>query len=144
MRSDGPLSLVAEAALFYETVAERLEPDLKAAGLTLSAFELLSAVHAARGRSHQAELARRLGISPPTLCETLRVAVRQGWVMQQEDPSDARVRRIQLTPAGSEALARVLAALDRIEQEATEALGPERAADLASALREASVRLRRA
>ncbi|MFN3683021.1 MAG: MarR family winged helix-turn-helix transcriptional regulator [Fimbriimonadaceae bacterium] len=144
MRSDGPLSLVAEAALFYETVAERLEPDLKAAGLTLGAFELLSAVHAARGRAHQAELARRLGISPPTLCEALRVAVREGWVLQEADPSDARVRRVRLTPAGSEALTRVLSALDRLEQEAAEALGAERAADLAASLREASVRLRRA
>lgn len=144
MRSDGPLSLVAEVALFYETVAERLEPDLKAAGLTMGAFELLSAVHAARGRAHQAELARRLGISPPTLCETLRVAVRQGWVVQQEDPADARVRRIQLTSAGSQAMTKVLAALDRLEHEAAEALGAQRTADLASALREASVRLRRA
>lgn len=144
MRSDSPRSLAAEAALFYETIAERLEPELRAAGLTMGAFELLSSVHAARGQAHQAELARRLGISPPTLCETLRAAVRDGLVEQVEDPSDARMRRVRLTAAGNRALSAALAAIDRLDQEVAQALGERRAAELAAALRQASVTLRRA
>lgn len=138
------MSLVAEAALLYEAVAARLEPRLKAAGLSIGTFELLSAVHAAKGKAHQAELARRLGVTPPTLCEALRSAVRAGLVEQHDDPKDARVKRVSLTQAGTSALALTLAALDELEREVVAELGEEEARTLAEGLRRASRRLTRA
>ncbi|MCX7799355.1 MAG: MarR family winged helix-turn-helix transcriptional regulator [Fimbriimonadales bacterium] len=144
MSADAPVSLVAEAALFYEAVASRLEPRLKEAGLTMGTFELLSAVHAARGRAHQAELARRLGVTPPTLCEALRSAVRAGLVVQQDDPADARIKRVSLTEAGAAALARTLSELDELEREAVAELGEQAALELATGLRRAARRLIRA
>jgi DNA-binding MarR family transcriptional regulator len=141
MSADAPVSLVAEAAVFYEAVATRLEPRLQAVGLSLGTFELLSAVHAARGKAHQAALARRLGVTPPTLCEALRSAVRAGLVTQDRDPSDARIKRVSLTAAGTAALGRALLALDELEREVVEELGQEAARALADGLRRATRRL---
>lgn len=102
-----------------------MEADFAAAGLTLAGFELLSAVHAGGGKSAQADIAKRLGISPPSLSEAVRGAVKRGFVTQGPVPGDARVKQLRLTPKGRAAVRHVLDAVKRVETEMLRGLSAE-------------------
>jgi len=108
--------LVSQAALVAELMDAALEKALQSHGISHRTFELLSAIKAAGGQVAQAEVARRLGITPPSLTEGLRPLVKSGLVSQQLVPSDNRVKRLQLTELGEAKLALALheiAAIDR-------------------------------
>jgi DNA-binding MarR family transcriptional regulator len=108
-------SLSGQAGLLVELLTAALQPDLEAAGLTLACFELLSAVHSDGGKSAQSDIARRLGISPPSLSEAVRMAVKRGLIIQIAVETDARVKQLKLTPKGRAAVRRVLDAVKRVE-----------------------------
>jgi DNA-binding MarR family transcriptional regulator len=107
-------SLAAQAGLLVELTTAAIEPALRAAGLSLSGFDLLSAV-AASAKGTQAEVSRRLGVSPGTLSEAVHAAVGRGLLVQRTDEGDARLRRLELTPQGREALGATLRAVNDVE-----------------------------
>lgn len=118
-------SLSARASVLSELVSAQLGPVLEANGLNYGTFELLSAAHAADGKASQAELARRLGITPPSLCEAVKGAMAKGLVEQRANKRDRRENRIQLTRKGGAALRKVLSALSATEERMTRGISTE-------------------
>lgn len=133
--------VAVEVALLNEAIATRLDPVLRREGMTMGAFELLSAVQAARGQANQASLAKRVGVSPPSLCESIRSAVKKGFLIQLQDLNDKRSNRLSLSRKGSMAMSRILKALESIEATIEEDLGPETAAWVAESLHRVSLKL---
>jgi DNA-binding MarR family transcriptional regulator len=108
-------SLTGQAAILSELASAYIEPTLKQQGLNLGTFELLSAVQASKGQAKQNELAERLGITPPSLCEALKSAVKKGFVEQVASPTDQRAKMVRLTNKGSKALDFALLTINQME-----------------------------
>jgi DNA-binding MarR family transcriptional regulator len=108
-------SLTAQAGLLGELMTGVTRPVLESMGVTLASFELLSAVRAGSGNLPQAELARRLGVSAPTLCEAVRIASDRGLLVQKPHPSDARAKVLSLTSKGSRIVNEVLKRVNQAE-----------------------------
>ncbi len=115
-------SIVAQSAALYELVLSYVESPLAKQGITLGTFELLSAVRGA-GKASQAEIARRLGIAPASLCEAVRIGVAKGLVLQEDAPSDRRAKRLALTDKGRKALAGALKVLEEAEAAMLDGIG---------------------
>jgi len=108
-------TLTGQAAILSELASAYIEPTLKQQGLNLGTFELLSAVQASKGQAKQNELAERLGITPPSLCEALKSAVKKGFVEQVASPTDQRAKMVRLTNKGSKALDFALLTINQME-----------------------------
>jgi DNA-binding MarR family transcriptional regulator len=76
-------------------------PVLERESVSGPTFELLTAIHATQGKASQARVAEVLGVTPPTLCESVKVAVRQGLIVQEANPRDRRAKRLALTAKGN-------------------------------------------
>ena len=124
------------AAILNEAIAARLETTLKRAGLSLGAFELLSAVKGSPNAT-QAELANNLGITPSSLCEAVRTATAKGIVEQQSADHDRRIRRVVLTRKGSKVLEACLDALGQADAAATTGIPAARLQAATEVLRQA-------
>jgi MarR family transcriptional regulator for hemolysin len=108
-------TLSGQAAVLGQLSLAFIEPKLAELGINLGTFELLTAVQAARGQAKQTDIARRLGISAPSLCEALKIAVRKGVVEQVAGESDHRTKFVRLTKAGQRAIDETLAVLADME-----------------------------
>lgn len=84
-------------AAVYELQSAWLEPKLKSLGMTWSTFQLLTTVHGAGKRASQVEVARRLGVTPATLSESVYAHVERGLLEQVNSSRDRRVKLLQLT-----------------------------------------------
>lgn len=122
MQEKGALqqSLSAQSALLTELLATALEPHLRKHGITQATFDLLSAVHASEGGASQADLARRLRVSAPTLSEAVHAAEARGFVTASKSTNDKRVRVINLTPVGQRAVVQALQTLNQLEMHVVE------------------------
>jgi DNA-binding MarR family transcriptional regulator len=118
-------SLSAQAGLLGELLTAAMEPALRRENLSLPLFELLSTIHALRSKGTQAEIARRLGITPPSLSETVRTARNRGLVEQVANKKDGREKLLKLTPAGSKALKQALADVAALEESMVATIPPE-------------------
>ena len=136
-------SLFAQAELLTQLVAEAMGPALEKAGLTTSAFALLSAISAGDGKLTQAEVAKRLAVTPPTLSEAVRVGVKAGLLIQSPDGKDARVKRLSLTPTGKNRVKEVLKSLRQMEAETMGQMNSEELKAATATLYEASLNLSR-
>ena len=134
-------SLILNAATLTEIVSEALAPVLAEQGLTQSAFDLLTTIRAGGGTIPQAEIARRLGISPPTLSEAIRSLVAAGLVEQRGSGSDRRIKTLSITSVGSRRLNRVLSALHQLEDELTAGISPAEISAVNAMLRNAAKNL---
>jgi len=105
-------SLTAQAVLLNELLAAAMEPALQANGLKPGTFDLLSTIHAAGPDATQAEIARRLGIKPPSLTEALQ-GLRK-LVDQVASEKDNRVKHLKLTAEGRRALTASLRSVEAI------------------------------
>lgn len=133
-------SITTLAAILNEAIAARLEDTLRKEGLTLGAFELLSAVKGSP-QSTQAELAANLGITPSSFCEAVRSASSKGLVGQEVSTSDRRVRQVVLTRRGIKVLDDCLAALRQAENEAVQGISESRLSTAIEVLRQATKNL---
>ena len=136
------ISVTGQAAVLAECVAAYLEETLKGSGLSLGAFELLSAVRASPS-STQAELAAKLGITPSSLCEAVRAALGRGFVEQEGSSTDRRAKRVVLTRNGAMALEGSLAALEKAELLATDGIAANRLNMAVGVIRQAAKNLSR-
>ena len=90
-----------------------IDRGLAAAGLDLTHLQFETLIQASwLGRSGeaatQAELARFGDIQPMQVSHMLKTLEAKGLVHRPRDPSDVRTKRIEVTPAGLEALRRAL------------------------------------
>ncbi|MFD4181235.1 MarR family winged helix-turn-helix transcriptional regulator [Rhodococcus sp. NPDC058514] len=81
------------------------------------------------------ELGRRLGVSKQAAGKTVDRLETLGYVARQDDPSDARSKRVVLTDRGLESLRRSAAVFDRLWTDWAATIGPERLRALESDLR---------
>jgi len=131
-------SLVGQASLLSELVDFAIAPRLGELGLSHRTFALLGAVRATDGTCSQADLARRLGITPPSLTEALQAAARNGFVEQSADAKDGRAKRVSLTPKGRTTLSRAAAAIVEVEAQLVEALPGDAYRNAVTTLRSAA------
>lgn len=109
-------TLSGQASLLSELVAQALEPALTDVGLTFSMFELLTTIRACGTEASQADVARRLGITPPSLTEAVRLAVKSGVVEQRPSKTDGRSKTLALTTVGTKKLQKTLEAVNQAEK----------------------------
>jgi len=122
-------SVSGQAGLLVELLTASMAPELKRVGLSLATFELLSAVQAGGGRAAQADIAKRLGISAPSLSESVGNAVRKGFLIQIANGADARVKQLKLTPEGRTAVRTILKAIAEAETSMLAGLTEEQVGD---------------
>ena len=103
-------------------LARRFDAALKPFGLTNGQFSLLMAVNGPQPAA-LTRVAALLGADRTTLTAALKPLRRDGLVEIAPDPSDSRVRRIALTPAGQDRLAAALPAWRRAHADLEEDLG---------------------
>jgi MarR family transcriptional regulator, transcriptional regulator for hemolysin len=113
-------SLSGQAALLTELLSNALEPSLRKFGLTPAVFDLLTAVHANEDGISQADLARRLRVSAPTLSEAVHSAEAKGFLLAKRSTSDRRLRVIHLTNVGKTAVEHALRELNLLEMQVVE------------------------
>jgi MarR family 2-MHQ and catechol resistance regulon transcriptional repressor len=89
-----------------DAVTHRLQPLLTAAGLTAGQFGALEALlHL--GPLCQRELGDKLLMSGGNVTMVVGNLERRGLVRRERDATDRRVRRVHLTPAGTELISRL-------------------------------------
>jgi len=108
-------SLSGQAGLLCELLTAAMEPKLEDSGVSLGTFELLSAVHASGGKATQIEVARRLGITPPSLSESVKGAASRNLIEQHIDSDDGRRKILKLTPLGRKAMHFVIKGVNNAE-----------------------------
>ncbi len=89
----------------------RLGDALEPHGLSLPEYTTLSVLSARSGLSN-AQLARRSLITPQAMNEVLARLEERKLVRRRRDPTHARIRPAELTPAGKRTLVRADAAVD--------------------------------
>lgn len=101
-------------AAIYEAQAAFMEPRLAEIGVSWATFQLLTCIYAA-GSSSQAEIARRLGVTPATLSEAVTAQAKSGVVAQVSSSSDRRVKELRLTDKGTELMKQVIGIVEQSE-----------------------------
>jgi MarR family transcriptional regulator for hemolysin len=108
-------SLSGQAGLLCELLTAAMEPKLADTGVSLGTFELLSAVHASGGKATQIEVARRLGITPPSLSESVKGATSRNLLEQHIDSDDGRRKILKLTITGRKAMQSIVKGVNNAE-----------------------------
>lgn len=121
-------------ATVYEFQSALLVPHLKNLGVAWSTFQLLTTIQAAGETTSQAEIARRLGLAPATLSESVQLHVKKGLVQQARHPNDARVRALQLTDHGKALMKKIQGIVNANSRLLEDALTPEEATECARLL----------
>ncbi|MBN9501155.1 MAG: hypothetical protein BGO01_05510 [Armatimonadetes bacterium 55-13] len=129
-------SLTSQAVLMNELLAAAMEPALNANGLKAGTFDLLSTIHAAGPNATQADIARRLGIKPPSLTEALQGLKR--FVVQIPSEKDNRVKHLKLTPDGRKALTGSIKSVDAISRAIVAGIDKDQLAIAIEVLRKAN------
>ena len=103
----GSMLVVQDVFRAAEALRGRLEQAaLSEQGLSWSSFTMLFCLWV-WGPLETRELARRMGVSRPTVSGVTDTLERRGLVARQADRADARLRSIALTPAGEQLFARL-------------------------------------
>jgi DNA-binding MarR family transcriptional regulator len=116
--------------------AGRTPADAGSAGAPVSASEARALIElvSARGIA-QGELAGLLGLDKSTVSRLAAGLERRGWVRRGRDEANQRYVRLYLTPAGSEAAARVWQAWQARQARILATLSADERAGLAAGLR---------
>jgi DNA-binding MarR family transcriptional regulator len=125
-------SLLGHIAMVNDLITARLEAPMRQAGLNFGTFQLLSAVRGGKEQLSQIELAKRLGITAPSLCEAVQAAATKGLVQQLPSETDRRVKRVALTEKGRDAVQQVLDAFARLDHSIAEQISDR---DIANGLK---------
>ena len=105
----------AQRRLHYLFMQDRSNPIFDS-HLTMSQLKILLMLAAGGGASGQ-ELQRFMGVSLATVTGIVDRLVIQDLVERREDPADRRVRRIELTPHGTEIIEGIITAgMERQQQ----------------------------
>lgn len=135
-----PASEPVEVRLSYvigrldRALRRHLDKGVRPFGLTAFQYTLLSILAVRSGLSN-AQLARRSLISPQSMSEVLLGLERKGFILRRADPAHGRILRVELTPAGREAVAACRKVVDEIEERMLRGLPAARREALARDLR---------
>lgn len=99
--------LGARVATLYELQSAWLEPKLLEYGIRWITFQLLATIIGAGDLASQAEVARRLGVAPATLSESVAHHVEDGFIQQVPSKKDKRVKVLKLTPQAKRVMTKV-------------------------------------
>ncbi|MFT4976082.1 MAG: MarR family transcriptional regulator for hemolysin [Myxococcota bacterium] len=83
------------------TFESRLGAELSTMGLSVAAFRLIGVLMLEPDGLRQGEIARRLGVRPPSVSAALARLEQSGMVVRSPDPDDPRARLVQLAPGVS-------------------------------------------
>lgn len=75
--------------------------------LTITQIRTLELLAGCASELSVKELSAGLGMSLPSASRTADALVRRGWLERREDEHDRRIKRMRITDAGSEVVARV-------------------------------------
>ena len=89
------------------SLARLFDEAFRGVGLTHGQFSLLNALNRPQPPG-MGDVARVLAMDPTTLTANVKPLARAGLVEVRTDDADRRARRLALTPAGQEALARAV------------------------------------
>lgn len=126
--------ILARIAILHDAQSSAIEPRLRARGYRWATFQLLTTLYGHAKGLVQADVARRLAITPPTLTEAIQNHTRMGLVEQVEDKRDRRSKRILLTPAGKAAVKLMVRDIAAIENDMLKGISEEELAGLANIL----------
>jgi MarR family transcriptional regulator for hemolysin len=115
------------AALHNTARAWRQAVDRRLKHLGVSQASWLTIALAARARAplSQSELADGLGVEGATMVAMIDRLVKAGLIVREPSTTDRRVKRVVLTPAGSELYGKVKAEADAFRREVLAPLDPQ-------------------
>jgi Transcriptional regulators len=116
--------LFDELSAFNRKLRAFFDAVVRERGLTLARTRTLFAL-ARRGPLTQRELAEELEIETPTLVRVLDGMEKQELIQRQEDETDRRAKRIDMTPAGRVAYEDVYALARDLRQQISEDISTE-------------------
>jgi len=93
-----------------KSMRDAFEAALNEAGGSLGTWIVLSAISSEVGFINQSELASRVRLEGATITHHVDRLEQLGLVRRVADPNDRRVRRLELTPAGSKLQTRLMRA----------------------------------
>ncbi|MEO7786802.1 MAG: MarR family transcriptional regulator [Sphingomicrobium sp.] len=118
-----------------ETVVRNgLETCLQPLGVTPRQYVTLSLLRDERDQS-SADLARKAGITPQSMSETIATLIRKGWIRRLENPGHRRILMTRLTDAGDALLGDCETAVEAMEAKLLSALSRADLETLRRALR---------
>lgn len=123
-------------------VLAAVAPDLEAEGLAPCTFWTLYRL-ASGGADHPGAIARRLGVTMPSVTQNVDQLVGSGLVSRHRSESDRRIVRLEITPAGRRVLARVVRRVDRTLAQGLKGQPAAEVRAAARLLRTVAARLRR-
>lgn len=104
--------------------------------------DLLLSILAKRGGATQVQLARILGVEPPTIAKMVGRLEAGGFAERTADPRDARAKIVTLTEQGRDAAVAVERAWSRLSERTVADLSAEESAELARLLMRVAASLR--
>lgn len=116
-------AIAPKIATLYELQTAYLEPRFKQLGINSATFQMLMTIYAAGPEVPQAEIARRLGISAPTLSETVRLHSSKGLLEQVPSAQDRRRKTLVLTKRARTILSKLLDEIQGLEKQLIKGLG---------------------
>jgi len=120
--------------LAFHTMRHEMETSLRKSGMTVTQWRALGALSRKPGTTHS-ELVKKLEIEASSVTSLVNGMERKGWVTRERSTSDARVKKLFLTPQGSHMI--------RGAQEETAPIEQRMAATLSERERDALKRLMR-
>jgi len=84
----------------------------------------------AAGAENASELGRRLSVSKQAAAKTIAVLQERGYVTRASDPSDGRLKRLQVTPLGLEVFRQGESVFDELRDKWAQQIGPSALATL--------------
>lgn len=136
-------SLSGQAGLLCELLTAAMEPKLVDSGVSLGTFELLSAVHASGGRATQIEVAKRLGITPPSLSESVKGAASRNLIEQHIDSDDGRRKILKLTSTGRKTMQTIVKGVNNAENRMVDGIDAAQLATVIDVLKKVNRNLAR-
>ena len=135
MASDAKLPRTVYLLKRAETVVRNgLEACLQPLGITPREYITLSLLRDERDQS-SAKLARKAGITPQSMSETIASLIRKGWIERLENPGHRRILMTRLSGAGETLLGECEVAVDRMEGDLLSRLSTNDVATLRETLR---------
>ena len=125
---------------------QMFDAHLQPAGLTIGQFGIMTQIHASSLRAPpmtMKALSNAIGMDPTTLNRTLKPLEAQDLVSTAPDDRDRRARRLHLTEAGRERLARAMPLWRAADDELRRMLGRETTLALSGLLGLAGEKLRK-
>jgi DNA-binding MarR family transcriptional regulator len=130
----------AELALLLLGAYRRMVDDV-VAGLSAQGYPDVRPVHdfamraIAAGADSASELGRRMSVSKQAAAKTIGVLVERGYVDREEDPEDARRKRLEVTPLGFEVMRVGETLFEELRESFAREIGAAQLAELEAALR---------